>query len=61
VKQEISADSRSRNACAADALQEAREMLPGAQQNEALKKAGLLRRNADNQGLISSKRGGLRK
>jgi hypothetical protein len=54
VKQEIPADIGSQNASTVDALQEAREMPPGAQRNEAPKKAGLLGRNADNQGLISS-------
>ena len=38
MKQEISADSRGRDACAAGAHQEEREMPPGAQRNEALKK-----------------------
>ena len=53
-------DTRSLNDMAADALQEARRMAPGAQRNEALKKAGFLRRIADNRGLISLP-GGLRK
>ena len=57
----ISADHRSQNARAADALEEAREMPPGAQPAEALKKAGLLRRTADQQGLILAKRGKPRK
>ncbi len=43
VKQEISADIRSQNASAMDALQEAREILPGAQRSDALKGAGTLR------------------
>jgi hypothetical protein len=38
---------------AVDALEEAREISPGAPRNEALKKAGFLCRTADNQGLIS--------
>jgi len=57
----ISADHRSQNARAADALEEAREMPPGAQRAEALKKAGRLRRTADHQGLIIAKRGKPRK
>lgn len=61
MKQEISADSRSQNASAVDALQEAREMPPGAQRTDALKKAGLLQRVADSQGLIFAKRGRPRK
>jgi hypothetical protein len=56
VKQETSADSRSQNASAAEALQEAREMPPGAQRTDALKKAGLLRRVADRHGLIFAKK-----
>jgi hypothetical protein len=40
---------------ALDALEEARRMPPGAQRNVALKKAGLLRRTADNPGVISPK------
>jgi hypothetical protein len=61
VKQEASADSRIRNASAADALQEAREMPPGARRTDALKKAGLLRRDADSRGLIFAKKGRPRK
>jgi len=57
----ITADSRGQNARAMDALEEAREMPPGARRTEALKKAGLLRRTADSQGLISAKRGRPRK
>jgi hypothetical protein len=57
VKQEASPDSRSRNAGAVDALQEARQMPPGAQRADALKQAGLLRRVADSHGLILAKRG----
>jgi hypothetical protein len=38
VKQEASPDNRSQNASAAEALQEAREMPPGAQRTDALKK-----------------------
>jgi hypothetical protein len=57
VKQETSPDIRSQNASAVDALQEARAMPPGAQRANALKKAGSLRRVADNQGLIFAKKG----
>jgi hypothetical protein len=57
VKQETSPDCRSQNASAADALQEAREMPPGPQRTDALKKAGLLRNAADRQGLTFAKRG----
>jgi Zn ribbon nucleic-acid-binding protein len=57
---DLQRDTRSLNDMAADALEEARKMAPGAQRNEALKKAELLRRIADNRGLISLQ-GGLRK
>ena len=57
----ISGDNRRQNARAMDALEEAREMPPGAPRTEALKKAGLLRRTADSQGLIFAKRGRPRK
>jgi hypothetical protein len=57
VKQETSPDIRSQNASAVDALQEARGMPPGAQRANALKKAGLLRRVADSQGVIFAKKG----
>ena len=57
MKQEASPDSRSQDASAVDALQEARGMPPGAQRADALKKAGLLRRVADSQGLIFAKKG----
>ena len=53
-------DTRSLNDMAVDALEEARRMSPGMQRSEALKKAGLLHRTADNRGLISL-RGGFRK
>jgi len=53
-------DIRSLNDVAADALEEARSMAPGAQRSEARKKAGLLRRTADYRGLVSLP-GGLRK
>jgi hypothetical protein len=57
----ISGDNRHQDARAMDALEEAREMPPGAPRTEALKKAGLLRRTADSQGLIFAKRGRPRK
>jgi hypothetical protein len=57
VKQETSPDIRSQNASAVDALQEARGMPPGAQRANALKKADLLRRVADSQGVIFAKKG----
>jgi hypothetical protein len=57
MKQEASPASRTQDATAADALQDAREMPPGAQRIDALKQAGLLRRVADSHGLISAKRG----
>jgi hypothetical protein len=56
VKQEISPDYRILNAIAVDALQQAREMPPGAQRTNALKKAGLLRRVADSHALIVRKK-----
>jgi hypothetical protein len=57
----ITGDNRHQDARAMDALEDAREMPPGAQRTEALKKAGLLRRTADSQGLIFAKRGRPRK
>jgi hypothetical protein len=54
-------DSRSLHARPIDALEEAREMPPGTPRSEALKKAGLLRRTADDQGVIFAKRGRPRK
>ena len=57
----ITGDNRHQDARAMDALEDAREMPPGAQRTEALKKAGLLRRTADSEGLISAKRGRPRK
>jgi hypothetical protein len=58
-KQEMqsSFDSRSQNARAIDALEEAREMPPGSQRTHALKQAGLLRHALDSQGLTFAKRG----
>ena len=53
-------DTSSLSDIAADALEVARRMAPGAQRSQALKKAGLLRRIADHRGLISLQ-GGLRK
>jgi hypothetical protein len=61
IATDLLSETRSPNDMAVDALDEARGMSPGAQRHEALKKAGLLRRTADSQGLISSKRGGFRK
>jgi hypothetical protein len=57
MKQKASPDSRNKNARAVDALQKAREMPPGAQRTDALKKAGLLRHAADSHGLAFAKRG----
>jgi hypothetical protein len=57
MKQKASPDSRNKNARAVDALQEAREMPPGAQRIDALKQAGLLRHAADSHGLTFAKRG----
>jgi len=61
VKQEASPDSRSQNANAVDALQEARAMPPGAQRTDALKTAGLLQCVADSHGLIFTRKGRPRK
>jgi hypothetical protein len=57
MKQEALPDSRTRNATAMDALQDAREMPPGAQRADALKQAGLLQRVADSHGSIMARRG----
>ncbi|MEI9924335.1 MAG: hypothetical protein WDN50_13130 [Bradyrhizobium sp.] len=57
MKQEASPDSRNENARALDALEEAREMPPGPQRIDALKKAGALRHAADHHGLTFAKRG----
>ena len=51
---DLPTETRNPNDVAVDALEEARSMPPGAQRNMALKKAGLLRRTADDQGVISS-------
>jgi hypothetical protein len=61
VGTDLVSDSRRLRAKAIDALEEAQAMSPGAPRTEALKKAGLLRRTADNQGVISAKRGGPRR
>jgi hypothetical protein len=53
-------DIRNLNDVAADALEAAPSMAPGAQRSEALKKAGRLRKTADYRGLVSLP-GGLRK
>ena len=57
MKRETSADGRNQDARALYALQEAREMPPGEQRTDALKKAGLLRHAADRHGLTFAKRG----
>jgi hypothetical protein len=54
-------DSRSQTASALDTLQEAREMPPGPQRTDALKKVGQLRHAADRQGLTFAKGGRPRK
>ena len=46
---------------AADALEIARQMAPGPERNEALKVAGVLRRSADERGVVFAKRGRPRK
>lgn len=61
VATDLTSDSRNLDAKAIDALEEARAMAPGTQRNGAPKKAGLLRRSADNQGVIFMKRGRRRK
>jgi hypothetical protein len=61
MKQQASPASRTLDAIAVDALQNAREMPAGAQRAKALKQAGLLRRVADSHGLILAKRGRPRK
>jgi hypothetical protein len=61
VATDQASDNRSPHARSIDALEEAREMPPGAPRTEALKKAGILRRSADSQGLIFAKRGRPRK
>jgi hypothetical protein len=50
-----------RDAIATEALEAAREMPPGPQRAEALKRAGLLRYAADSEGVIFAKRGRPRK
>ena len=57
MKHETSPDSRSQNASAVDALQEARAMPPGGQRTDALKKVCLLRHVADSHELIVMKKG----
>ncbi|WP_079542241.1 hypothetical protein [Bradyrhizobium lablabi] len=61
IATDLVSDSRSLHARAIDALEEAQAMSPGARRNDALKKAGVLRRTADNQGVISAKRDKRRK
>jgi hypothetical protein len=57
MKQKASPASRSRDAMAIDALQNARELPAGAQRANAVKQAGLLRCVADDHGVIFAKRG----
>jgi hypothetical protein len=57
VRHQTSADGPNQDARALDALQEAREMPPGAQRTEAIEKAGLLRHAADSHGLTLAKLG----
>jgi hypothetical protein len=52
---EQSADRHGWLARAAEALQKARKMKPGAERNEALKKAGQLQSAADMMGYLKSK------
>jgi hypothetical protein len=52
-----SPDVHDLDAKAAAALEEARDMPPGAERTEAMKKAGILRNAADIQGLFFAKRG----
>jgi hypothetical protein len=54
---QLASDDRSQADQAMDALEEARAMMPGQKRTDALKRAGLLRRAADSQGLIFAKRG----
>lgn len=56
MKHETSPDSRSQNASAVDALQEARAMPPGGQRTDALKKVCLLRHVADSHELMVMKK-----
>lgn len=58
---ETSPEDRNQNVRALEALEEAREMPPGAQRTDALKKAGRLRYAADSRGLSFAKRGRPRK
>jgi hypothetical protein len=50
-------DLHSCGASADDALEAARNMPPGPERNDALKKAGMLRSTADSYGLIFARRG----
>lgn len=52
-----SPDVHDLDAKAAAALEEARDMAPGPDRTEAMKKAGILRNAADIQGLFFAKRG----
>jgi len=52
-----SPDAHDLDAKAAAALDEAREMPPGLERTEAMKRAGILRNAADIQGVFFAKRG----
>jgi hypothetical protein len=54
-------DRLDRDGAAADALEQARQMAPGPERNEALKQAGALRHSADQRGVVFAKRGRPRK
>ena len=54
-------DRLDRDVAAADALEQARQMAPGPERNEALKQAGALRHSADQRGVVFAKRGRPRK
>ena len=49
------------NVAVTDALELARQMAPGPERNESLKIAGVLRRSADERGVVFAKRGRPRK
>jgi hypothetical protein len=55
VATDLVSENRSLHARAIDALEEARVMSPGAQRTEALRKADLFRRTADNQEVMYEK------
>jgi hypothetical protein len=56
-----SSDRFDSDVAAADALEQARQMPPGPERNEALKLASSLRCTADERGLVFAKRGRPRK